>query len=101
MTANSYRRLVGPATKPELTYTRSIRRESGLAMLDEGRAELVSPREYRAPLRRFLQRERTMVHVRLTASARKQLEARSRKTGLAPEVLVRQWIDERHRRNAG
>jgi hypothetical protein len=70
-------------------------------MVDEGRAKVLSLAEYPEPLRRFLRRERSMVHIKLSPAARRKLEAQSRKIGLPPAELARRWIEKNLRRLAG
>lgn len=70
-------------------------------MLDAGDAELVDMESYPEPRRRFLQRERDMVHVKLSASAKRRLEAHSRKAGVSSDQLAKQWIEQRLNRRTG
>ena len=94
-------RRVGKVTREELAYVGSMRRRSGLSLLDEGRAEVLSLKDYPEPLRRFLRREQRMVHVKLTAVGRRKLEARSRKSGVPADELARRWIEQQLQRDAG
>ncbi len=88
-------------TREELAYIRSMQRRSGLSLLDEGRAEVLSLKDYPEPLRRFLRREQRMVHVKLAAVGRRKLEARSRKSGVPADELARRWIEQHLQRDAG
>jgi len=92
---------VKTATRDELAYVRSMRRRSGLSLLENGRAELLRLKDYPDPLRRFLRREQRMVHVKLTAVGRRKLEARSRQTGVPADELARRWIEQQLQRDAG
>ena len=70
-------------------------------MLESGEAVALQPADYPEPLRRFLLRERTMVHVKLTLAAKRRLEARSRRLGIPVDDLARKWIEQRLKRNTG
>ncbi|MDO8632313.1 MAG: hypothetical protein Q7R41_17660 [Phycisphaerales bacterium] len=72
-------------------------KRSALSMVDAGEAEVLTPAEYPEPLRRFLARERMMVHVKLSAAARRKLEDRSRRAGLPPDELAKRWLEQRLR----
>ena len=64
------RREIKCATKAEMHYIRAMEERSSLTMLEAGEAETLSPSEYPEPLRRFLARERMMVHFKLSPAAR-------------------------------
>jgi beta-xylosidase len=70
-----------------------MRSRSGLVMLEKGEAELLAPIQYPESLKRFLRRERLMVHVRLSAAMRRKLELKARRTGIPPDELARRWIE--------
>lgn len=89
------------ATKGELEYVRDLERRSGFDLVDRGGGKILTPREYPEPLKRFLRRERMMVHVRLSAAAKRKLEARSRQTGVPVDDLARAWIEQGIERDAG
>lgn len=95
------RRSLPKATKAEEAIIRDIDRVSAFELLDQGKARLLSPREYPAPIKRFLKRERLMVHVKLTPTIRRKLEARSRKAGVPMDVLARKCIEQGLMRNVG
>lgn len=95
------RRMIPKATKLEESIIREIERSSAFELLERGRAKLLSPREYPEPIKRFLKRERLMVHVKLTPSIKRKLEARSRKAGVPVDVLARRCIEQGLMRNAG
>ena len=88
------------ATEDEFAYIRQVERESAFDLIDQGRARILAREDYPEPLRRFLEHERTIVHVKLSATTKRKLEARSRRTGLAVEELARQWIEQGVRRDA-
>ena len=81
------------ATRAEERYIRDLQRVSAFDLVEQGRAKIVPPAEYPEPLKRFLAREKTMLHVKLTAAVKRQLEARSRQTGTPAEELARRWIE--------
>ena len=83
---------VRKATKSELAYIRDLESTSAFDLVDSGSARILSPRDYPEPLKRFLKRERNTVHINLPPRLRMQIEARSRKTGLAISSLVGRWI---------
>ncbi|MFH1111404.1 MAG: hypothetical protein V1790_19730 [Planctomycetota bacterium] len=88
------------ATEDEFAYIRQVERESAFDLIDQGRARILAREDYPEPLRRFLEHERTIVHVKLSATTKRKLEARSRRTGLAVEELAKQWIEQGVRRDA-
>ena len=55
------------ATQDEITYIRHLERESAFDLVERGRARILAFEQYPEPLRRFLKRERIMVHVKLSA----------------------------------
>lgn len=88
------------ATNSELAYIRDLERESAFDRLDQGRAKIVTYKDFPEPMKRFLLREKTMVHVKLPATIKKALEARSRSTGTPIEELARRWIAQGLKREA-
>ena len=88
------------ATQDEIAYIRQVERESAFDLIDQGRAQILAREDYPEPLRRFLERERTIVHVKLSSTTKRKLEARSRRTGLPVEELAKQWIEQGVRRDA-
>lgn len=95
------RRSFARTTKQEERLIREIERESAFTLLDNGRARVLSPREYPAPLRRFLRREKLMLHIKLTPSLKRKLELRSRRTGVLVDQLARRCIEAGLKRDAG
>lgn len=89
------------ATAAELAYIRDLERASAFTLLDQGRAEIVTPANYPEPLKRFLKRERDMVHVKLPRVVKRKLIARSHETGVSVEELIRRWIEAGIKRDAG
>ena|SRR5688572_32219111 len=89
------------ATKGERAYIRDLEQASAFDLVDHGRGEIVTPHKYPEPLKRFLNRERTMVHVKLTPAVKRKLEARSRQTGVPIDELARRWIEKGIERDAG
>jgi len=89
------------ATRNETDYVRRMRRRSAFELLEQGQARILSPAEYPEPLKRLLRRERTMIHLKIGAAVKRKLEARSRRTGAPVEELVRRWIMQGLRRDAG
>ena len=94
-------RRIKRATPAELAYIRDMERVSALDLLDQGRAQLLTPQEYPEPIKRFLARERRMLHVRVSPAIKRRLEAHSRRRGVAVDKLARRWIEEGMKRDAG
>ncbi len=88
------RKLPRRATKAERAYVHDLERRSAFDLVDRGRGRILSANEYPEPLKRFLNRERTMIHVKLSAALKRRLEARSRQTGLSVDELARGLIQE-------
>jgi hypothetical protein len=78
----------------EEAYIRDMDRCSSLQKVEQGEAEILRPSEYPEPLRRFLSRHRSMLHLRLSAATRKKLEQMSRATGLAVDELALRWVEQ-------
>ncbi|MEE9296733.1 MAG: hypothetical protein V3W34_17455 [Phycisphaerae bacterium] len=89
------------ATKGEREYIRDLERTSAFDLVDRSRGRILTSEEYPEPLKRFLRRERMMVHVKLSAAAKRKLEARSRESGIPADELARAWIEQGIRRDAG
>jgi hypothetical protein len=81
-------------TQWEKEYVRDMQRTSAFELIDQGKARILSPEEYPEPLKRFLERERTMVHLKLSPARKRQLDSLSRKRGVPAEKLVLRWIGE-------
>lgn len=88
-------------TRSEKAFVRDMKRRSAFDLVDAGRARILAEDEYPEPVRRFLRRERRMVHVRLSLTARRRLESLSRAQGLPPEELARRWMEQAILRSAG
>ena len=95
------RKLPKPATKGERAYIQDLERTSAFDLVDRGRGRILSGEEYPEPLKRFLNRERTMIHLKLSAALKRKLEARSRQTGVPVDELARGWIAQGVERDAG
>ena len=88
-------------TSAEAAYVRSMHRRSAFDLIGNGEADVIDVADYPEPLRRFLRRERRMVHVELSRSAKRRLEETGRQLGISPDKLARQWIEKQLRRNTG
>ena len=88
------RKIPRRATKGEHAYIQDLQRRSPFDLVDRGRGRILLEDEYPEPLKRFLNRERTMIHVKLPAAVKRKLEARSRQTGRPVNELARSWIEE-------
>ena len=88
------------ATRSELAAMADIDERSAFELLDGGMAQRVDREDYPEPLRRFLERERVMVHVKLSAVAKRRLDERSRRSGVPVDELARRWIEQGIRRDA-
>jgi hypothetical protein len=53
------------------------------------------------PLKRFHARERSTMHIRLPAAARRRLRSLSEAKGVPAEELARKWVEEGLEREAG
>jgi hypothetical protein len=95
------RRFPRKATNWERDYIRQMERVSAFEMVDRGQAKILSFQEYPEPLKRFIRRERVMVHVRLPVLVKRKLEERSRETGIPMDELARRWIVQGIQRDAG
>jgi hypothetical protein len=78
----------------EQACVRSLERHSSLQEIEDGRARIFSPSEYPEPLKRFLSRQRDVLHVRLSRAARKKLEQVSRATGINVDELALRWVEQ-------
>ena len=89
------------STAAERAFVRDMKRRSAFDLADAGRARVLAEDEYPEPVRRFLRRERRMVHVRLSVAAKRRLEALSRAQGISVEELARKWVEQAIVRDAG
>jgi hypothetical protein len=87
-------------TKAEAEYVADLTRDPSLARVERGASEVLTPRDYPEPVKRFLARERLMVHIKLPARARRKLDELSRAKGMTPAQLARQWLESNLEREA-
>jgi hypothetical protein len=95
------RRLPKRATKAEEAYIRKMEEASAFDLVDRGKGEVLRSEDYPEPLRRFLARERRTVHIKLSTSMKRKLEAQSRETGRPVEDIARHLIEQGIDRDAG
>jgi hypothetical protein len=57
MRRSGFKRKPRKSTKAEKAYIRDLKRVSTFAKLDRGEAQILSPKNYPAPVKRFLARE--------------------------------------------
>lgn len=95
------RKPVKRSTKGELAYVQRLQRISAFDLVERADARVLPERDYPEPLRRFLDRERTMLHLKLPAALKRKLEARSRRTGVPLPQLARGLIEQGIEREAG
>jgi hypothetical protein len=81
-------------TAAEDAYVRDLERCGSLQKVERGEAQILAPSEYPEPLRRFLLRQRSMLHLHLSKATRKKLEQMSRATGLAIDELALRWVEQ-------
>jgi hypothetical protein len=79
-------------TLAEQAYVRDIENCGPLQKLERGQARILPLSEYPEPLKRFLAHQRSMLHVQLSAPARKKLEQFSRATNIPIDELARRWV---------
>ena len=94
-------RLPKKQTRAEEAYVNDMARRSALEMVDRREARLLQPDEVPEPLKRFHARERSAVHIRLPAAARRRLQSLSQAKGVPAEQLARQWVEQALAREAG
>lgn len=80
---------------------RDLERYGPLERVERGEAQILSTDEYPDPIKRFLERERRTVRVRLSPAAQKRVERLSRATGVGVDELARRWIEQGIAREAG
>jgi hypothetical protein len=95
------RKLPKRMTKGEAAYIRALSETSAFDSVDRGRARILPLEGYPEPLKRFLMREKTMVHVKLSLTFKRKLERCSRRTGMSVEEQARRWIEQAIARDAG
>ena len=88
-------------TRAEEAYVRDRGRKSALKKVERGQARILSAEEFPEPLKRFAARERSAVHIRLPAAARRRLRSLSQAKGIPAEELARQWVEQGLAREAG
>ena len=89
------------STRAEEAYVRDMARRSALEMVEGGEAKALNSEQLPEPLQRFQARERSMVHIRLPAAARRRLRSLSEAKGIAAEELARRWVEQGLEREAG
>jgi hypothetical protein len=89
------------STRAEDAYVRDMARRPAFDMVESGEAKILNSDQLPEPLRRFQARERSMVHIRLPATARRRLRSLSEAKGIAAEELARRWIEQGLEREAG
>lgn len=85
----------------EESYVRDLERRGPLERVEQGESQIVSPEEYPDPIKRFLERERRTVRVRLSPTTQKRLERLSHATGVGVDELARRWVGARDRARSG
>jgi hypothetical protein len=88
-------------TAAEKAYVRDIERRGSLENVERGEARILSPHEYPEPIKRFLNRERTTVRVKLSPAAKRRLDRLSRDRGVGTDELARHWVELAIAREAG
>lgn len=88
-------------TRAEEAYVQDMARRSALERVERGEAMILRPDELPEPLKRFVARERSAVHIRLPAAARRRLLSLSQAKGVSAEELARQWVQQGLAREAG
>lgn len=88
-------------TKAEEAFVRDMVHTSAFEKLDRGQAKLLPASELPEPLKRFLDRERTTVHIRLPAPARRRLDSLSQTLGVSVDELAKRWVQEALAREVG
>jgi hypothetical protein len=88
-------------TAAEEAYVRDIDRCGPLEKVERGEARILAPREYPEPIKRFLNRERRTVRVKLSPAAKTRLDRISRDRGIGPDELARRWVEQALAREAG
>jgi hypothetical protein len=89
------------STHAERRYVNDMHRSSALERVYKGRASVLRVDELPEPLSRFLARERTMLHLRLSRAMKRKLESLSRNSGISVDELARRWIEQGLSRDAG
>jgi hypothetical protein len=88
-------------TSAEQAYIRDLERCGPLQKVERGESSILSTSEYPEPLKRFLARQSSTLHVHLSVSAKKKLERLSRATGIDIDDLARRWVQQGIAREAG
>jgi hypothetical protein len=81
-------------TAAEEAFVRDLQACGTLQNVERGQARVLPLAEYPEPLKRFLVRQRTVLHVRLSAPARRQLEKLSVAKDISSDRLARQWVEQ-------
>src|SRR5947208_3687103 len=85
----------------ESAYVRDLERHRPLEKVERGEVRMLTASEYPEPIKRFLARQRGMLHFQLSLSETKKLEQLSRATGLSIDELARRWVEQGIEREAG
>jgi hypothetical protein len=85
----------------EDAYVRSLERRGSLESVERGEARILSVADYPEPIKRFLERERRVLRLRLSRTSKRKLEQLGRTRGVQPDELARAWIEQRLAREAG
>jgi hypothetical protein len=88
-------------TKAEARYVADMERDPALARLERGVGKVLQSSDYPEPLKRLIARERSMVRIKLSAAARRKLEAVSRARGIPTEKLAQKWFEQGLAKDAG
>ena len=88
-------------TAAEQAYVRDHERVGPLRKVERGESRILRTSEYPEPVKRFLARERGMLRVRLSTTAKRKLEHLSRATGVDVNELARRWVEQGIAREAG
>jgi len=86
-------------TAVERAYVRDMERRSSLEELESGRARILAPSQYPEALKQFLARQRRILQVELSPSA-KRLKQVSRNSGIPPGKLALRWVEQGIKREA-
>ena len=89
------------ATRWELEYIKDMERVSSFDLLDRGEAEIVEPKDYPEPLKRLMNRPLEYIRLQMPPAAQRKLFRRAEAAGVTVNDLIRRWIREGLKRDAG